>query len=211
MAETLLDTYANLKLAVAKWLNRDDLADDVGAFVSIAEKKIARRVRRKTLRATISLGAAAVSTPPDVGELRSMRLVTTSPSQDVPVYVGTPEMVTDVRVRHAGVSGRPIIAAIVGGEMLLAPTPDRSYSAEITYYEKLVPLSASNATNSVLLEAPDLYLYGALMAAEPFLKNDERLALWKQEFNDAADELETAREKEETGASLRPARLPRVF
>lgn len=211
MAELKLDSFDDIKVTIAEWLNRADLTDSIPAFIKLAEAEIGRRVRRKTLRATIALGTAAVVSRSDVAELRSMRLVTGSPSQDVPVYIGTPEMVTDVRARTAGVTGRPRIAAVVGSELLLAPAPDKVYNAEITYYEKLVPLSATNQTNSVLTEAPDLYLYGALSAAEPFLKNDERLPVWKGLFNDGIDQLDAAREREETGASLRPSRLPRVF
>ena len=35
------------------------------------------------------------------------------------------------------------------------------------------------------MNAPDLALYGALIEAEPFLKNDKRLAVW-QGFYDTA-------------------------
>ena len=57
--------------------------------------------------------------------------------------------------------------------------PDAEYSAEMIYYCKLTALSDDNADNWILTNAPDLYLFGALSAAEPFLDNDERVTLWK--------------------------------
>jgi hypothetical protein len=78
----------------------------------------------------------------------------------------------------------------------------------MTYFDRLIPLSAANASNVVLAEAPDLYLFGALKEAAPFLEHDERTPLWESKYNTALAQLEAVREREEFGASLRPSRLP---
>jgi hypothetical protein len=74
-----------------------------------------------------------------------------------------------------------------------------------------VPLSATNLTNSILTEASDIYLYGALLEATPFLEHDERIPVWKAAFDGAIAELDDQREREEFQASIRPARLPVRF
>ncbi len=63
---------------------------------------------------------------------------------------------------------------------------------ELFYYAKLTPLDGTNTTNSLLTDAPDAYLYGALAASAPFLLNDERVQLWESLYTDVRDTLNGA-------------------
>lgn len=208
----MIESYSDLQTAVANWLDRTDLTARIPEFIQLTEAKLRRKLRRRSVRDTITLtsGVDSVTLPADVAELRSIRLVTSSYRQDVPLLNQTPEMLAERRAAWSQ-SGRPRFFSVVGNRLLLVPTPDDNYSAEIIYYEALQPLSDTNPTNNVLTEAPDVYLYGALQEAEPYLENDERLPLWKAQFEAALHELTVARQREEYSASLRPVRLPRVF
>lgn len=204
-----LSTRDDLKNAIAAWLNRDDLTERLDDFIRLAESTMVRRLRRKTVRAAITLTGAEVPLPAGCAELRSIRL-NAGPRLGAPLRIGTYEMVAE-RANSGPATGTPRLACVVNATLLLAPAPDQPYAAEIVYFETLTPLSAANAANSTLLEAPDAYLYGALMEAEPYLENDERAPLWERKFEKALAELESAREREEFNASLRPVRLPVVF
>lgn len=206
----MLSNYSELQDSIAEWLDRADLEDRIPDFIALAESKIKRRVRRKTVRATIGLNQQAVSLPTDCAEARSLRLITSQTRRDTPIEVGTPEILAQHRAQLS-VTGRPRFAAVIDGSLVLAPTPDQLYTAEITYFQKLTPLSASVTVNNILTEAPDVYLYGSLVEASAFLENDERIPLWKGGFDAGIEELNTAREREEYTASLRPQRLPVVF
>jgi hypothetical protein len=190
-----LSTYTELQADIATWLNRDDLTAQIPSFIRLAESEIDRD--STTLSDTIA-------------ELRSIRFVSGSPRRDVVLDIVTPEMLSEIRARFQS-SGRPIAAAVIGGKIVVAPSPDQAYSAEAVYFGSLVPLSAENPTNVVLTEAPDLYLYGGLKHSAPFLQHDERLPMWNELFNTALDQLHARREREEHGANFRPMRLPRVF
>lgn len=206
-----LATYSGLQAAVASYLNRDDLAAQIPAFIRLAEAKIARRLRRASVRTTLTISGARTVLPGEVAELRSLRLVTGQPHLDRPIHVGTYEQVADRLADTGGVAGRPTMAAVIDGTLHVAPAPDRPYTVEALYFSKLVPLSATLPANRVLHEAPDLYLYGALREAQPYLEHDERIPVWSAAFDGALAELNDAREREETNASLRPMRLPVVF
>lgn len=69
---------------------------------------------------------------------------------------------------------------------LIVPTPDQNYPAEFLYYKEPVLLDDANQTNFWTNYTPDLLLYGSLIEATPFLKDDPRLAtwttLWQQEI-----------------------------
>lgn len=63
---------------------------------------------------------------------------------------------------------------------IIAPTPDQAYPFEVLCYMMPVPLDVQNQTNFWTNYTPALLLYSALIEAEPFLKDDPRLATWKQ-------------------------------
>lgn len=206
-----LSTYTELKTSVADWLNRTDLTTQIPDFIRLAEAEMNRRLRRTSTRATITIDDAAVTPPTDMAELRSIYLVSGSPSRDTPIRVGSPEMVAERRARAGGDTGRPTDVCFTAGELLFAPDPDQDYDAEIIYFAKLTALSSSVTSNVVLVEAPDAYLFGALLQAEPYLEHDERIPTWKAKFDDAIEQLNTVRSNEEYSASLHGARLPMVF
>lgn len=72
---------------------------------------------------------------------------------------------------------------------LIAPTPVADVVAEIAYYEFPRPLDADNQSNWLTAFAPNLLLYGALLEATQFLKNDERIATWQAAYQGAAQSL----------------------
>jgi len=72
---------------------------------------------------------------------------------------------------------------------LIAPTPDQDYPFEILYYELPPLLDDSVQTNWVTEYAPQLLLYGTLVEATPFLKNDERIPVWQQMYDRSAQAL----------------------
>lgn len=69
---------------------------------------------------------------------------------------------------------------------LVAPTPDQEYPFEVLYYELPPLLDDSIQTNWLTEYAPQLLLYGTLLEATPFLKNDDRIATWQQYYDRAA-------------------------
>jgi hypothetical protein len=73
---------------------------------------------------------------------------------------------------------------------LLAPSPADTYTAWLHYYQKLTPLSSDNQTNWLIVSHPDVYLFGALVMAEAFLWNDERVAGWKSLWDEAIASLQ---------------------
>jgi hypothetical protein len=120
-----------------------------------------------------------------------VRPVSSSAWLDRPLRVGTPEILAETRANYS-TTGRPIACALIGGALVVAPAPDATYTLELQYFEKLVPLSTSAATNSVLAESPDLYLYGALLHSAPYLSHDERIETWETRFEKALAQLEAA-------------------
>lgn len=72
---------------------------------------------------------------------------------------------------------------------IIAPTPDAAYPFEVLVYQILPLLDDTNQTNWLTEYAPQVLLYASLLEATPFLKNDERLGLWQQMYDRAAQAL----------------------
>ena len=74
---------------------------------------------------------------------------------------------------------------MIGAEShgLVAPTPAAAYNYEVLYYERNQPLDSSNQSNWFTQYAPQALLYGSLLQAMPFLKNDERIPMWQGQYD----------------------------
>jgi hypothetical protein len=200
-----------LLASIADWLNRSDLTDTIPDFISLAEAEMRRRLRRATESTTIYISAGNMNGPSDMAEPIHLRLSSSNAYLDGTLSLCTPEMLTDVRQRCGYVEGRPTHYAFYDGQLQFAPIPDQSYDGILLYAQQLTPLTAGNPTSAILTEFPDLYLFGALLQAAPYLEHDERIAVWYQKFNDAIDQANEMRERESYGGGLKEARLSHVF
>ena len=68
---------------------------------------------------------------------------------------------------------------------LVLPTPDRDYPFEAMCYILPPLLDDTNKQNYLTQYAPFCLLYNCLVAMEPFLRNDARMATWKALADDA--------------------------
>jgi hypothetical protein len=73
---------------------------------------------------------------------------------------------------------------------IVAPTPSQNYDFEVLFYERIAPLSTENQTNWLTQYAPNAMLFGTLLQAMPFLKNDQRL-IFQQKYDQAMQMLKT--------------------
>lgn len=62
---------------------------------------------------------------------------------------------------------------------LVAPTPAAVMPIEVICYMQPALLSPSNETNFFTDYTPNMLLYGSLLEATPFIKNDERIPTWQ--------------------------------
>lgn len=67
---------------------------------------------------------------------------------------------------------------------LIVPTPIISYPWAINAYMMPPLLGDDNQTNWLTEFAPNILLYRALLECTPFLKNDERLPIWQQMYEE---------------------------
>ena len=191
-------TYSELKTNIANYLNRSDLTDQMDMFIDNVEGEVNRRVRRKEMikRATATADAQYLSLPNDWLEAINVEITSNNYS---PILQQSIESLDIYRKSINNKTGQPVYFAFVDDTMELAPTPDASYTLQLTYYGKIDALSDSNTSNFLSNNHPDVYLYGALKHASIYLMEDERVAMFSQLFEKALEELKMEQEKAEFG------------
>jgi hypothetical protein len=119
-----------------------------------------------------------------------------------PLNYVTPQLLP--RINAGSITGIPEAYTLRAGYILMGPVPSSSYTMEIDYYAKVAALSDAAPTNTMLTNNPDIYLYGSLMEAEPFIMNDGRVALWQAAFARAIQDIQLQDDKDShTGNSMR--------
>jgi hypothetical protein len=176
-----LTTYAELQTAIASELHRDGLTSYIPDFITRAESRINSKLRIRQMETTqaSTMAAGVIAVPTNYIELKDAYISSTAPYAKLErksadwIYDKYPYRTSD---------GIPKFMAREASNFIFGPFPDSDYVVTLVYYNRLAPLSM--AVNSVFTSYPGLWLYGALLEAEGFLKNDKRIALWGSRFEE---------------------------
>ena len=199
-----ISTFAELKTAAANWLDRSDLTDRIPEFISLAEARFNRVLRVRDMEAvstaiSTSAGTREYDLPTRFVQMKEFHL-TTDPL--TPLAYITPEMMT--RMQAGSAKSKPQVFTIIADKVRLGPNPDAVYTTSMLYYQAFAALSDSATTNDMLTNNPDVYLYGTLLEAEPFIMNDERVPLWLAAFEKAVSDIQNQDNKDRhSGSQLR--------
>jgi hypothetical protein len=200
-----ITTYSELKSSVADWLNRDDLTSVIPDFITLSEAQYNRSIRHRNMivRSRASIDARYSATPPDWIQTVQLILLT-NPVQ--PLNFITNEEINKRRAASSAV-GRPNSFTHVGTEIAVYPAPDSTYEGELVYYGKIPALSDSNTTNWLLDLSPDIYLYGSLIQATPYLRDDERLPMISSLYQRMIEDMNISNERT-SGQTSTQMRVP---
>jgi len=178
-----ITSYSTLKTAIADWIDWTEGALALDTFIDLAEARIYRELRLRfmesSLSVTIASGVAAL--PSDFMEMK-VAYLNTSPVQQLEmrplewIYATYPQRSSD---------SRPLYIARSGDNLEFGPYPDSTYSISGVYFARPTALSASNETNWLTTNAPDLLLYGSLAHSAPYVGDDSRVVLWEAAYQDA--------------------------
>ena len=195
-----ISTYSNLQAQVASFLNREDLTATVPTFIALAEANINRLLRhwRMEVRTTTPLDAQFSALPS--GWRETIRLSIDGEALEL---VSQSRMLDLAEIYEAS-PGQPRFYAHTNGTLEVMPVPDKLYTGEMVYVQDVPALSDDEPTNWLLLDAPDVYLYGALVHSAPFLQEDARTAVWASFFQSSIDALNAeSRKAKHSGTGLR--------
>lgn len=187
-------TYDSLVTTVLEYLERSDQAtiDRIPTFITLCEFEIAQQIKtlgqQQVVLSNLSIGQPVVAKPARWRKTVSMNLYDPVTQQRQPILLRKYEYLRTYWP-NAAETDRPLYYSDYDYDhWLLAPTPDLAYDFEVLYYERLEPLSSSTQTNWLTRNAPNAVLYGTLLQAMPYLKNDQR-QIFQQKYAEALQVL----------------------
>ncbi|MGI9143376.1 MAG: phage adaptor protein [Fluviibacter sp.] len=190
-------TFDSLKQDIRRYIERGFTAEDdplvyeqIPRLINMAERRIARELKVQILQTVVTTAMqAGVSVYPKPDRWRDTVSMNFGGDNRTPLFTrsyeycrnfwqdetveGTPQFYCDYDYKH----------------WLIVPTPDAAYDLEILYYELPPLLDDENQQNWLTDFAPNLLLYGSLLEATPFLKDDGRIQTWQGFYDRAAQTL----------------------
>jgi len=190
-----LSSYSELKTAVANWLNRTDLTDEIADdFIKLTEADFNAKLRIRAMEQidSITIDSETESVPTGFIAVRSFYIL--SSSVKYPLEYITPANMFETR--GGSRTGKPRAYTIESDDetetFRFGPSPDTSYTGYLSYYKAISPLSVSNTSNWMLANHPAVYLYGSLYHAANFLGGIDQgqLSQWLQMYATALERCE---------------------
>ena len=194
-----ISNYTELQSTIADFLNRDDLTAVIPTFISLAEARIARDLRhwKQEKRVTANMDERYENLPNDVIEIRQLQLTAGGRI----LSISSAEM--EDRRAASDIGGKPKYMRLTADQIELYPTPDEAYEVSMLYYGRIPALSNLEPDNWLLIDAPDVLLYGALTQAAPYLGEDNRIAIWTGLYQSGIDALNIESERARVAGPLR--------
>jgi hypothetical protein len=185
-------TYDSLTETTLQYLERRDAAvvNAIPTFITLAEFEIAEQIKTlgqlQIVESTMTSDNPILQKPARWRKTVSMSVTVNNVKHPVLLrkYEYLKNYWPDVTQ-----TGTPLFYADTDWDhWYVAPTPDTDYEFEVLYYERIAPLSSTNQTNWITQNAPNAMLFGTLLQAMPFLKNDQR-QIFQQKYTESLQSL----------------------
>ena len=176
--------YATLQTEIANVLARSDLTSDIPTFVKYGEVDLNNRLRLREMIATTNINPSAtlnyVSLPTGFLELISFNDNYGSPLQEMGY-----EEIADLQ--YGSGSGTSEYFAL-GARIDFERPGNAAHNYPMRYYQRADVVNDNAISTAILLNYPNLYVYSALVHAQPFIGDDSRIATWKAFYEGAVRE-----------------------
>ncbi len=187
----VISSYSTLVTEVGSWLARSDLTAAIPGFIQSFEEKFLSDPENHAVwmesALSISVSNNVAALPSDYLGLRIAYF-----SGYPPVERVTLDQLYKRYPRGGGSAGVARLIARNGSNFEFGPQI-QSGTLVGTYYAKPVLLrnyttgGADAVAHFLIVNFPQLCLWGSLLAAEAFLKNDERVGMWKAAYDMEVD------------------------
>ena len=180
-------TYDSLVENIQSYLERSDTAtlEKIPLFIMLAEQVIASQIKflgNLTVNTSNMVATESIIDKPARWH-KTVSMNITVDGKRYPVLLRKYEYLREYWPNATDTSIPKFYCDYDYTHWLVAPTPASAYSFEVLYYERVQPLDSTNQTNWFTTYAPQALLYGSLLQAMPFLKNDERMGMWQQQYD----------------------------
>ena len=188
-------TFTSLQSDIRNYLERGGATDpivfeQIPRLITLAERRIARELKiqgfQNVVTMTMQTGVAVYAKPDRWRDTISINYGSgTGNNTRNFVFARSYEYIREYWPNETETAPPQFYADYNYNYWIFGPTPDAAYPVEILYYELPPLLDDANQTNWLSEYAPNLLLYGSLVEATPFVKDDERVQLWQSYYDRA--------------------------
>lgn len=218
-----IDTYKDLKEAVALWLNRKDSAtiDNIPMFINFAEKQFTRLVKLPYYEVksefTIDENFDYVVIPQDFLSAKHlmingkpynrvdvetfMRMKHLNNIRDYVTSKNDPDSGVILGDQAGSTSDKAYFFTRIGEQIHFLPTPKVGDVVELIYRQDIPEMQFDNDQPYSLLVAPDVLLYLAMRHASIFIRDVEMEQYWMSKAQEAAESVQTQIDEAEWSGS----------
>ncbi len=188
-----IKNYAELKAAIADWMDRAQLLDSVtvnkvtifpvNVFCGHVESECNRKLRTEDMSTVIFNSGCddqSVVLLPD--NVLGLRMITVN---GIDAEYLTPEQFTLVGCHEC----RGPFYTRIANQLHVYPEMEAASDLTMVAYINIPPLENDADTNWLLRKFPDVYLYGCLYEACAYVYDTENELKWKQKFDIAIQDL----------------------
>lgn len=188
-----IQTFSDLKTAIASWSDRTDIGDStLTDFVTLADARIRKDLSRHEIRmremettSDLSVSSGVATLPTDFMAMQSVQTRASNPTRlEYKPVAWLNEAYPD------GDSGTPAYYTIKNGNLEMYPLT--SSDIRIEYWAYPAALSDSNTSNWLLLKYPDIYLHAGLLELRIYEENEDRMQFETGLLSAAFDGLDKA-------------------
>ena len=200
----IISGYTSLQTAITDYVAKSNLTSFTPLFIQMWEERFYRQPRNygKWMESA-SLAVSFSSTAAIPSDFLGLRIGYLNGQSQQPLIWSSVEQLYAKYPRSLA-TGIPKWISQDGANFVFGPMPNGTYTLNGTYYAKptlLRSFAGDAAAHFLIVNAPDLLLYGALAETESFLKNDNRVALWKGLYGEALNDYRDLLKSQKTAAS----------
>lgn len=171
--------YSEITERIADWMDRDDLTARIPYFIELAEERMNRALRVRQMESALAATAITDNIITPAANVIDVKVLW------VPNYERTPLKPQGLEsVIAGGYEGIPTMYAWDGADLRF----DGGGDVQGVLYVRIPALGTAD-TNWVSEGPWSLYLWGALMEAALFMKDDAAASTWEGRFMQALDEV----------------------
>ncbi|QDH50431.1 hypothetical protein [Caulobacter phage KcrB] len=191
-------TFETLKGDVLRYMERSDnvsldptFAEQLPRLINLAERRIARELKVQgfinVVNGALIEGQSVIPKPDRWRDTISINIGTGDENNTRKTLLTRSYEYLRSYWPDNTATGEPVFYGDYNyNNWLIAPSADAAYPFEVLYYELPPLLDEAVQTNWLTENAPQLILYGTLLEATPFLKNDDRIPTWQAMYDRAA-------------------------
>jgi len=205
-----ITNYGELKTLITSTAHRKDQDANVGNFIELAEANIARNLRANEMETVDKISESdrrAVGSPPTEGIynlpdrwLETRDMYSTSSNKDYRLDKTSTSYIHEITA-----ASRAKVYATYGKLIQFRGIPDEDQEFTHIYYQRPVPFVNDSDTNNILLNYPDLYLYGGLYHLYLWTQDLELAQNYNQIFVSSVETINEQADRARGGAGTAPA------